>query len=341
MKKLLSKVVLSSLILLSACSKFEFVAGDPKNDFFNTSGFVDGISSIARFDTPISMAVDERNGNLYVLDQSEGNVIRKIDLNKNVSTFFRISNEFKNNTPFSRDCIRINGNYLYFSDSGYIKRINLDSSSPLPEIFIGSGNIGEKDGDFKNTEFFHLDSFIFYSDGNMFIDDGKRIKFADVKTQKTKNIAIYDYTIQEKRVEVLTSFRELTLNTTNQSIYTTAFLGIFSSNLVLEVTKDYDIIYHNENESSLSALVKSISSFIYDDKGNLYIISNDKEQLLKYDTNKNISYLSNFFGVFKLEAPGPDSDFRVVSSNLAIDNKRNILYVSIPAQNNIYKINLK
>ena len=83
------------------------MAGNPNNQRLMSNGFIDGVGIGAKFNNPSYLAVDERNGDLYVSDQENGSIIRKIDLNNKVTTFLKISDK----TSRSSNCIKIKEKY--------------------------------------------------------------------------------------------------------------------------------------------------------------------------------------------------------------------------------------
>lgn len=350
MKKLLFSLAITSTIFLTSClNGFVYIAGNDNNKLF-----YDIFAVNAKLDIPTSMAVDEKTGDLYVVDQKY-TVIKKITLDGKVSTFFDLNKSditeenINGNFGIGIGKIKIKDDYLYFSTNLLINRIKLNSKEKA-ETYIGSGKANKtfisdvnsteyyinvkEEKNFKDISFYQIVDFYFDFEGNLLIIDNEFLKLANTKTKILANVGLKD---SRGFIKYETSgISKIAFNPISKEIYLISDHNNFHkiSKILYQIDEDKGL-----NPSKKSNVTRAIGDFDFDSKGNIYLISIDNYNLLKFDLKDNVSIISNFWGVadiYKNSKGNLISD----SMNIQIDRKRNILYLSVYEQNKIFKINL-
>jgi hypothetical protein len=336
---ILKTLTLALLSILSSCSNnFTYIAGGE-----DKKGFVDGFAKDAKFKYPSEMAVDEETGNLYVLDQSS-TVIRKITTDGKVSTIFDLSkypNDFDTEYKKSITDIRVNKDYLYFSTDPFIARIKLNGESSY-EKFLGTGNrvinsgdiFLKQESDFINTSFANIRGFDFDDNGNLFILDAYRIKKADVSTKKVSDIYLGNTYISKEYNLSGTIFYDLEFNIKTKEL---TIISKTSDGMHSNASKKSTIF---DNTFSLISLDFIIDTYI-DNLGNTYVVSSEKESIFKFDVNKSPTKIFSLKDITKSIYGNYSTLVSYQPMYLAVDNKRNILYISLNEDNKIFKVNLK
>lgn len=134
------------------------IAGD------GNPGFKDGVGSEAKFNTPVSIVVDEKN-NLFVADYLN-HAVRKITPNGLVST---ISNAKINlNHPTGLAFFKQN---LLVVDSGNNRVVSYSDKDQAWSIFAGSGKSESTDGDLKTASFEEPQSIYVNDKNEIFIGE--------------------------------------------------------------------------------------------------------------------------------------------------------------------------
>lgn len=340
MYKRIFKLFTSLILLLSvfSCSKFELLAGSEKE------GFINGTVIEAKFDNPTSMAVDD-NSNLYVVDQNN-KVIRKITPEGKVSTFLDYTNE-----EYELASVTIKDNFLYFIYGYSIRRINLNSPEIEVENIVGSSEIeigvnNSQDiiGDFDIARFERIDAISFDNNNNLFILDNSKIKKASLDTRQVEKLKF--------RKDGSTTYfgGESLINRDDTSIIgrgNTEMMLVNPQNnqIYLKISETFSqrICRINENKQivlyEISPMVTG--SFIFDQSGNMYVVSIEQEKLLKITPDNNIEEITHLGGILNIKKTDDFPEFGIWDkTHLAIDNKNQILYMST-FSNKIFKLNLK
>lgn len=336
---LLKTLTTTALVILTSClNNFVLVTGGE-----DKKGYFDGVASEAKFNYPSALAVDEESGDLYVLDQDYYNsnknnsksVIRKITLDCKVSTFLKSQDVDINKKDYSIGTIKIRDGYLYFVFGYQIKRVKLSNNKEV-ENLIGKEEKGDKLGSLQDAAFQEIIDFSFYPNGNILVADSK---FKLVNTQ-SKTIDLLNYNNSELinklfvNGRLVSNIKKIEINTSSKDLFV-LFDQFIAGRKIL------NLAYKNNTDSEkISDISKVTTSFVFDNKGNIYLVSLDKEAILKIDTKNSSSVISNLIGVIdiKKDAMFPEMGYEI--GILAIDNKRNILYLSNISKNKIFKLKL-
>lgn len=321
--KVISKIlVIISLSILSGClNSFIYIAGGKEQ-----KGFVDGFIEKAKFNSPSKMEINEDNGDLYIIDQNN-TTIRKITIDSKVSTIFNSNDK----NSYISD-LEINGNFLYFTYNDAIKRLDLNDISKV-EDFIGStSESGEINDNFKNSRFNGLSNICFISDYEMLIVDKKDMKLANLKS------ATVSFKNDLKVDNIYTSVRNIEFNKIDNKI-----------NILFEhhnggLITLFELDNNNLKKSNKDWRDSFLSSFTIDNKGNTYLISIEKEHLIKIDNKNDKQYIESIRDILDVKEV-KDPHFYPMESEppitfIKIDNKRNILYMSYKYGNKLYKLKL-
>ncbi|MHA4895924.1 T9SS type B sorting domain-containing protein [Pedobacter sp. PWIIR3] len=139
-------------------------------------GKVNGTGNAARFDKPVAIARDIRNGNFYVADYLN-NLVRMITPAGVVSTYAgtgerasengpRLSASFDHPTGLTIDIL---GNVYVSDDKDMIRRIS--AVTGLVSTVAGSGEQGSQDGLRWDASFFHPIGLAFDGEFNLYVVD--------------------------------------------------------------------------------------------------------------------------------------------------------------------------
>lgn len=304
-KMILKAITLSLLTILSGCySDTIYLAGG--------TGFVDGLIKDAKFRYPKELTVDEKTGDLYFVDQ-ESKVIRKITPDGKVFTVFQVSFVPENFLKYPQ----IKDNYLYFIYNNQIKRLDLSKKDSKYEDYLNPDS------------YIMLHSFHFLLDGTMLLHEERNLRIVNLETKEIKPII---YT--SKRDEAFRSTKEGTVIAgihvkenpkTNEIFFGRDNLSIY------KLTKDNEVVLFSENSD-----LNPISGFDFDKDGNIYTISINRRKLIRISLSGEIKDISNLNSVIDFDK----LYFRLLATSISIDKKRNILYLSCLAKNEIFKIDL-
>jgi len=135
-------------------------------------GFADGPGHLARFHSPIDIAIDVE-GNLYVADVIN-NRIRKVTMEKEVSTF---ASDF--NTPWGLTIDAENNLYVTDAHNHRIRRVAPDGRALT---FAGEGTAGFRDAPAPGTDarFNEPDGITRDAEGNLYVADTKNNRIRKV-----------------------------------------------------------------------------------------------------------------------------------------------------------------
>ncbi|MES2826781.1 MAG: gliding motility-associated C-terminal domain-containing protein [Bacteroidota bacterium] len=139
-------------------------------------GMINGAGNVARFDKPVAIARDVRNGNLYVADYLN-NLVRMITPAGIVSTYAgtgersakngpRLSATFDHPTGLTIDVL---GNVYVSDDTDIIRRIS--AVTGIVSTIAGSGQKSYKDGLRWEASFFHPIGISFDGLGDLYVAD--------------------------------------------------------------------------------------------------------------------------------------------------------------------------
>jgi hypothetical protein len=305
MKIILKAITLSLLTILSGCyGDFTYIAGG--------GGFVDGFAKDAKFRSPENLTIDEKTGDLYFVDQ-DSKVIRKITKDGKAFTVFQVSFVPENFLKYPQ----IKDNYLYFIYNNRIKRLDLSKKDAKYEDYLNPNS---------QTK---LHSFHFLSDGTMLLHEERNLRIVNLETKEIKPII---YT--SKRDEAFRSTAEGTviaeINVKENPKTKEIFFG--RDNLsIYKLTKNNEIVLFSENSD-----LNPISGFDFDKDGNIYTISINRRKLIRVSLSGEIKDISDLKGVVDFD----ELYFRMLSTSISIDRKKNILYLSYIVKNQIFKIDL-
>jgi serine/threonine-protein kinase len=141
-------------------------------------GYVDGVDSLAQFNSPIAVAVDTAE-NVYVVDL-QNYAIRKITPTGQVSTLAGNGNEGYINGPGTTAefqspngiAVDAQGNVYVSEGTGDDdNRIRKITPAGLVSTFAGKGKFGFEDGLAANSKFFNPGGLAFDVQGNLYIAD--------------------------------------------------------------------------------------------------------------------------------------------------------------------------
>ncbi len=170
-----------SIRKISPSGDVSTIAGGTSN---SSSGDIDGIASVARFNSPTALVVDT-NGNIYVAD-SDNHKIRKIDTNGNVSTVAgngdsgdvdEIGTAARFDSPRGITIDQFNNLYVADMNNNKIKKITPDGNVIS---FIGNGIIGDTDGNVNEAQLNAPRGVAIDNDGNLLIADQTNHKIRKV-----------------------------------------------------------------------------------------------------------------------------------------------------------------
>lgn len=349
MKKLLSMALISNFIILSSCSKFELIAGSYEK------GLVNAVATNAKFNKPTKMAVDEKTGDLYVLDSLNDSVmIKKLSISGLVSNYLEAkdidTNSKSNKYTFSD--LKANKDFLYFSMNYNLYKINLRISNSKAERIYFNGDlvVNKKESSTVETKdedqwlkitFDEYDNLIVAGVHNS-IPSVRLIASDNIKELHFNNISETKYTFYNNPND-LTSSETLDYNYRLKNLTVLFFSpGIFYRSYIFETKTDIN----TDNiikESEISDISTSTTSLVSDRSGNRYLLSYDKKALLKFNINNIYETVSNLNGIVDIPYDATDrSAPRLEGANLAIDNSRKIIYLSVSVNNSsrIFKLNL-
>ncbi|WP_412850402.1 T9SS type A sorting domain-containing protein [Chryseobacterium sp. PMSZPI] len=157
-----------------------------------TAGYTDGIGTAARFGNPGRMTTDTA-GNLYVIDSGNGERIRKITPQGQVSTLAILSN-------FTYALINLtidtSGN-LYITD-GYNRILKMTQQGQVTTL-AGNGTAGYADGIGTAAQFNTPDGITVGNDGNLYVVDTRNNRIRKItlqvlgttETDKASKVKIY------------------------------------------------------------------------------------------------------------------------------------------------------
>ena len=147
-------------------------------------GYADGQGTLARFYSPIGVAVDG-SGNVYVADQ-DNNRIRKIDVGGNVSTLAGSGTEGYANSQgtaarfASPRGVAVDGSgNVYVADTLNNRIRKIDSGGNVTTL-AGSGTEGNADGQGTGASFYYPSGVAVDGSGNVYVTSGIRIRKIDV-----------------------------------------------------------------------------------------------------------------------------------------------------------------
>ena len=147
-------------------------------------GYADGQGTLARFYTPIGVAVDG-SGNVYVADQ-DNNRIRKIDVGGNVSTLAGSGTEGYANGQgtaarfASPRGVAVDGSgNVYVADTRNNRIRKIDSGGNVTTL-AGLGTEGNADGQGTGASFYYPSGVAVDGSGNVYVTSGIRIRKIDV-----------------------------------------------------------------------------------------------------------------------------------------------------------------
>jgi sugar lactone lactonase YvrE len=262
--------------------------------------------------SPENLTVDDKTGDLYFVDQ-DSKVIRKITPDGKVFTVFQVSFVKENYLRYPQ----IKDNYLYFIYNNRIKRLDLSKKDAKYEDYLNPNS--------KTS----LYSFHFLSDGTMLLHEERNLRIVNLETKEIKPII---YT--SKRDEAFRSTAEGTviaeINVKENPKTKEIFFG--RDNLsIYKLTKNNEIVLFSENSD-----LNPISGFDFDKDGNIYTISINRRKLIRVSLSGEIKDISDLKGVVDFD----ELYFRMLSTSISIDRKKNILYLSYIVKNQIFKIDL-
>ncbi|MEJ7560551.1 MAG: gliding motility-associated C-terminal domain-containing protein [Pedobacter sp.] len=144
--------------------------------YLGVKGDTEGQSSVARFEKPIAIARDPRNGDFYVADYIN-NKVRRISSGGRMETYAgtgelssingpRLIATFDHPTGLTIDN---KGNVYVSDDNNLIRRIS--AVTGLVSTIAGDGNQGNNDGLRWNASFYHPIGLAFDIIGNLYVAD--------------------------------------------------------------------------------------------------------------------------------------------------------------------------
>jgi gliding motility-associated-like protein len=144
--------------------------------YLGVKGNAEGQGSVARFEKPVGIARDPRNGDFYVADYIN-NKVRRISPGGRMETYAgtgelsningpRLSATFDHPTGLTIDN---KGNVYVSDDSNLIRRIS--AVTGLVSTIAGDGNQGNNDGLRWNASFYHPIGLAFDIIGNLYVAD--------------------------------------------------------------------------------------------------------------------------------------------------------------------------
>ncbi|WP_028982467.1 T9SS type A sorting domain-containing protein [Sporocytophaga myxococcoides] len=173
------KVIFALLLLLQVKVKGQVITLDNQVTTFSgtgLSGYTDGPKSIAQFFDPMGLAFDQK-GNLYVADNINRSIIRKVTPDGVVSTYAGngvqgFANGNLSVAKFSQptDLIFSTDGIAYVADNGN-HQIRKISTSGNVTTFAGSLDYGNVDGVGGSAKFNQPYSAVFDKNGNLFVTD--------------------------------------------------------------------------------------------------------------------------------------------------------------------------
>lgn len=344
--KIILKIIFSSLLIISSsCSNnITYISGSVSN------GFIEGSIKDAKFDRPRNLSIDEKTGDLYIIDQNS-RVIRKISSQGKVSTVFDISkNKDIDKDPFKTiiTSIKIKNDYLYFSTNLIIGRIKLGEIDKY-EKYIGTGKekviknedyfqeiTSNKEYSFDNIDFYEIVDFCFDDKDNLIIYDDSKVKIADIKNKTISSIFLgksINSNISSGYLIKDNSLVKIKFNRFNNQIYFICKFYIYSRELY-KIDPILGVVLLKELDK-----YGYIHTFDIDDEGNIYFVSWNKGSIVKLDNKgifTDIEKLSNI--PLDLSYSLSTGDFNKRFTDITIDNKNKILYFI--SSNRIFKIKL-
>lgn len=319
MKRVIIKCITLLSIVLSSCTKLDFVAGNPEQ--LLAYKILDGNLNTARFSDIQEITVDDQ-GNLYILDVSGDNrSIRKI-AQSNVTTIF---------TTTGIQSLKCLDGYFYFIKGYGIYKLNKDGKGQ-PELVTGSIDENlSKDGNLTEARLGNPIFMNFDNDKNLFVFESD--KFYEIRKVDLKNNIVSTFGLKK----ILSNYfsnnlfsgdtRNLIIDKISNSFYFNILKGgyleapnnIVKLELNTNILSQYSMDIGDFRDKEISGI---INNFIFDDEGSIYITTRlQNHNLYKITKNNQITKLSSL---------------NQASYNLAIDNKNKILYLSSGKQ--IYKI---
>jgi sugar lactone lactonase YvrE len=311
-------LVLTNLLFTGCGSAIEVFAGNGK------AGLVESLGINAQFNQPYGLAIDKL-GNLFVAD-SGNNRIRKISPGGIVSTFvggdsgYSDGNGTEAKFSIPGDLVLDQENNLFVIDAGNF-RIRKVTPNGNVTTFAGNG-IKASDQDFISQNVDGLGTLAkFYIPRDIAIDKKNNIYVLDSQYLRKITPNGQVTTFKEKgQNEIFSFYNPIAISVDNDdNVYVVHNFGSSTGYPLLKINIDNSI-----QEIRLDKEVRFIKDFVFDDKENLYIAS-ENGKIFKLNKNFEVSYLAQF-PISKTE------------NKLFIDNKKNILFISNPMDNRIYKI---
>ena len=339
MKKLLYT---STIFFLISCSQVPGIFVGK-----GTTGYIDEVGINAEFNKPTGLCLDD-SGNLFVAD-SKNKLIRKVTPEGKVSTFAGVQGD---NTvlgyPF--DCAFDSKGNLYISNDGEPSVINKVTPDGKVSVFAGGGDIRynlPKEGipateiNISSSKGIAIDS-----KDNIYVLFGNSLMPVAV-AKITQDSKAFDFSSDIIKGEI---YYFITIDKEKDNFYFVNVPSPFPTNLckISLTTKELKYLPVNNNSMFEKPFWKTFGKYVddydsyrtfgsmtLDKKGNIYIVNDFNPsgilKILKDETTVNVI----------TELNENDRDVITGFTDLAIDDKRNILYFSNPTKNKIYKINLK
>jgi hypothetical protein len=233
---------------------------------------------------------------------------------------------------------------LYFANRTSVKRINLKGDIKI-ETIIGTEEQKDILGNFETARFSNINCFNIDAQDNIFILDlgGSKIKRANLTTREVETIkfdtagSAHTYgapaidTVEPDLI-IQGDIKKIQVNPKNNQLYfivsSTFTSNIFQLNLKNQIV-------------DLKLTVGYPNSFTFDNEGNMYVISISDEKLLKVSPENKTEEISGFWGALTIKK---DYNFNEMGylphTNLVIDNRKKILYMSSESDNKIFKLKL-
>jgi len=339
MKKKLNKLLsLISLFLIVACTQVPgiFVGR-------GTAGYIDEVGINAEFNEPTGLCIDN-SGNLFVAD-SKNRLIRKVTPEGKVSTFAGVKGD-KSVLSCPFDCDFDSKGELYVSNDDINAKINKITPDGKVSVFAGGGDIEnfyKEEVPASQINLSGLSGIAIDSKDNIYALFHGSLPSSTAKiSQDNKALRESSDTINGQ------SNYFITINKEKDDFYFIRRPSPFPSNLLKRslITKELMLLPANNNSIfeipfwktfgkpfSEYDSYRAFRSITLDKEGNIYIVNVLKPygilKILKDETTVNV--------ITELS----DRDMIDSLTDLAIDNKRNILYFSSPKRNKVYKILLK
>jgi len=314
-------------------------------------GVIDGQGTNATFDGPQDITLDSQ-GNLFVTD---GNSVRKIDTNLNVTTIAGQANvqggsdgQGTNATFNYPEGITLDGQGNLFVADRYNSTIRkIDTNLNVTTISGKVGVSGSSDGPATNADYFDPTSITLDGQGNLFVADNGNKTIWEIGT----NDSVIPIAGQPGIIGSTDG------QGTNASFTSLSCIAADSQgNLFVADNQTVRKINSNNNVTTLAgqpgtggststdgqgtnATFSGLTAITVDSQGNLYVY--DDSTIRKIDSNNNVTTLAGQAGApGGSDGQGTNATFNSpsgISSGITVDNKGN-LYVADTGDSTIRKI---